>query len=63
QFRGKRVADIAVDKDNGIIQSITGATITSRAITNGIRRQVQGLLPVWNAETNKRASVQSRSRS
>jgi len=63
QFRGKRISEIAVDKDNGIIRSITGATITSRAITDGIRKQVQGLLPVWNTETIEQASVKSRSRS
>lgn len=61
QFRGKRVSEIAVDKDNGIIQSITGATITSRAITDGIRKQVQGLLPGWNAGTKEQAARRNRS--
>lgn len=36
QFAGKMINDIAVDKDGGQIESITGATITSRAITDGI---------------------------
>jgi electron transport complex protein RnfG len=34
---------VAVDKDNGIIHSITGATITTRAITNAIREKAKEL--------------------
>lgn len=37
QFSGKNPADIYVDKDGGDIQSLTGATITTRAVTNAIR--------------------------
>ncbi|HPG39483.1 MAG TPA: RnfABCDGE type electron transport complex subunit G [bacterium] len=36
QFIGKFPASLAVDKDGGEIQSITGATISSRALTNSI---------------------------
>ena len=36
QFTGKTAKGIAVDKDKGDIESITGATITSRAIVNSI---------------------------
>lgn len=36
QFEGKFAPDLRVDKDGGEIVSITGATITSRAITNDI---------------------------
>jgi electron transport complex protein RnfG len=36
QFTGKTANGIAVDKDKGEIESITGATITSRAVTNSI---------------------------
>jgi len=36
QFSGKNPADIYVDKDGGDIQSLTGATITTRAVTNAI---------------------------
>jgi electron transport complex protein RnfG len=61
QFKGKRISEVAVDKDNGIIQSITGATITSRAITDGIRKQVHGLLPRWNTEAKGQASRPNRS--
>jgi len=44
QFRGKQATDIAVDKDDGNIDSITGATITSRAITNAIADSAQSLI-------------------
>ncbi|MDZ7347072.1 MAG: RnfABCDGE type electron transport complex subunit G [candidate division KSB1 bacterium] len=36
QFLGKAAETVAVDKDGGEIQSITGATITSRAVTKSI---------------------------
>jgi electron transport complex protein RnfG len=36
QFIGRSAADCAVDKDGGEIQSITGATISSRAVANAI---------------------------
>ncbi len=45
QFVGKTVDDLKVDKDGGKIISITGATITSRAITNAIKNKLQTLLP------------------
>jgi len=41
QFVGKRVRELVVDKDGGQIKSVTGATISSRAVTNSIR---EGLL-------------------
>ncbi len=44
QFIGKPSLGIAVDKDNGDIESITGATITSRAITNSIAEQAKTVL-------------------
>ena len=43
QFTGKTAKGIAVDKDKGEIESITGATITSRAITNSIAEGVDRL--------------------
>ena len=43
QFSGKNPDDIYVDKDGGDIQSLTGATITSRAVTNAIRETFQKL--------------------
>jgi len=36
QFIGKSAAKLAVDKDGGEIKSITGATISSRALTNSV---------------------------
>ena len=36
QFNGKNATELVVDKNGGTIESITGATITSQAITNSI---------------------------
>ena len=44
QFIGKTVDQLKVDKDGGPIVSITGATISSRAITNSIREALQNFL-------------------
>ena len=41
QFRTKPAELIKVDKDGGDIQSITGATITSRTITDAIRNNTK----------------------
>jgi len=43
QFRGKDLIQLSVDKDGGDIQSLTGATITSRAITNSIAQSLTWL--------------------
>ncbi len=43
QFAGQTPATLAVDKDGGKITSITGATITSRAVTNSIRQGIENL--------------------
>jgi electron transport complex protein RnfG len=45
QFKGKGMDQLKVDKDGGEIVSITGATITSRTITNSIRDELKSLLP------------------
>ena len=37
QFKNRTIAEMDVDKDGGPIESITGATISSRAITKSIR--------------------------
>ncbi|MBN1155772.1 RnfABCDGE type electron transport complex subunit G [candidate division KSB1 bacterium] len=37
QFLGKTPEDLAVEQDGGNIKAITGATISSRAVTNSIR--------------------------
>ncbi|HOH07613.1 MAG TPA: RnfABCDGE type electron transport complex subunit G [bacterium] len=36
QYLGKPAANVAVDKDGGEIRSITGATISSRAVTRAV---------------------------
>ena len=43
QFSDKNPDKIYVDKDGGDIQSLTGATITTRAVTNSIREAFQKL--------------------
>lgn len=51
QFLGKDAATLAVDKDGGDVQSITGATISSRAVTKSIIssfQQVQAQLSSKN---------------
>jgi len=40
QFAGKTSADLKVDKDGGTIQAISGATITSRAVTRAVKNAV-----------------------
>lgn len=43
QFINRSREQLAVDKDGGPIVSITGATISSRAVTNSIRKGIQKL--------------------
>ncbi len=43
QFVGKLAEQLYVDKDGGEIVSVTGATISSRAVTNSIRKGIQEL--------------------
>jgi electron transport complex protein RnfG len=58
QFKGLEATTLAVDKDGGKITSITGATITSKAITDGIMAEAQKVLQLiegntgMNTETN-----------
>ena len=51
QFVNKIANDVAVDKDGGDIQSITGATISSRAVT-------QSIVEAFN-RLNKKISLQA----
>ena len=37
QFRGRTAADLRLEKDGGTLDAITAATITSRAVTEGVR--------------------------
>ncbi len=41
QFVDKTLEQLMVDKDGGAIKALTGATITSRAVTNSLREQVE----------------------
>ncbi len=41
QFIGKTVAEVRLNKEGGTIVAITGATITSRAITDAIREGIE----------------------
>jgi len=49
KFIGKLCKNLAVDKDGGEIQSITGATISSRAVTNSVTAGYEELLQYLNA--------------
>lgn len=41
QFIGKTKDNLKIRKDGGNIDGITGATISSRAITNGVRKSIE----------------------
>ncbi len=41
QFAGKTVDQLRLKKDGGTIEAITGATITSRAVTDGLRAAME----------------------
>jgi len=43
QFINKSYDRLAVDKDGGEIRSVTGATISSRAVTNSVRKAIENL--------------------
>ena len=55
QFKGKPATNIMVDKDGGEIVAITGATITSRAITDSIREEANALKQKITAQRKKEA--------
>ncbi|HZX45123.1 MAG TPA: RnfABCDGE type electron transport complex subunit G [Candidatus Nanoarchaeia archaeon] len=41
QFKGKTSTDIKLRKDSGKIDAVTGATISSRAISNGVKASME----------------------
>lgn len=43
QFNGKHMKELMVDKDGGSIDSITGATISSRAVALSIKKGIRDL--------------------
>jgi len=44
QFKGKRIGDVRLRQDGGAIDAITGATISSRAITDTVRERAEVVL-------------------
>ena len=48
QFENKNKSEMTVDKDGGNIISITGATITTRTVTNSIKAGLNFLEKVTN---------------
>ena len=48
QFVGKQCTNISVNKDGGEIAALTGATITSRAITNAIADSSKSVFNIIN---------------
>jgi electron transport complex protein RnfG len=40
QFRGKTEAEVALKRDNGTVDAISAATITSRAVANGVKEAI-----------------------
>jgi electron transport complex protein RnfG len=43
QFEGKRISQCSVRKDGGEIDSITGATITSRTVSDSVREGLEAM--------------------
>ena len=41
QFIGKTLEELKIKKDGGKIDAVTGATISSRAVTNGVRQAIE----------------------
>lgn len=46
QFTGLELDDIALSKDGGSIDAITGATISSRAVTDTVREKMAAIIEV-----------------
>lgn len=46
QFVGKSTSEIVLDRDGGPIAAVTGATISSRAVTNGLRSALEHHAPL-----------------
>lgn len=60
QFKGKTEAELMVDKDGGKIKALSGATITSRAVTNSIRTSIAVLrLDLEASKANPELAVQT----
>lgn len=46
QFTGRLPAEIRLDRDGGNIAAVTGATISSRAVVNGLRNALERYAPL-----------------
>ncbi len=58
QFDDKTMSQLIVDKDGGEIESITGATITSRAIANSVAKAIDALQKALPAATEPDTSCE-----
>jgi electron transport complex protein RnfG len=54
QFKEKHVTQLVLIKDGGSIESITGATITSQAITEGIAQKARSLLQLIKEKNSEK---------
>ena len=55
QFKGKTCSQLSLDKDGGDIDGITGATISSRAVTYGVRSALEKLEAKRRTEETQRS--------
>lgn len=46
QFKGLKVSDVNLNKDGGKIDAITGATISSKAVVNAVRDELQAKIEI-----------------
>jgi len=53
RFKGLTKTNLLVDKDGGQIKSLTGATISTRTITNSIKKGLQNLETALNNENTE----------
>ena len=59
RFKGKSMEELVVDKDGGSIASLTGATITTRAIATSIKDQIRALKTDLAASQTPTAEAQA----
>jgi electron transport complex protein RnfG len=50
QFRGRAESDVAMKRDNGTMDAISAATITSRAVANGVKQGMAQYLHYLTSE-------------
>ena len=50
QFKGLEIGDVKLSKDGGKIDAISGATISSRAVTDSVRSAIEKKLEIIRAE-------------